>query len=130
MIVESVAANAAILFGLALILGVFAPRIASGKLAWGAGIVVLTLASWLQLAAPAPLANQIGGMGVAWGLWVMVSSRLASRASAASDFTDHFRPTPDEAPTDVFAPALYAEAAGLYRELEALTVTGVAPAGR
>lgn len=51
-------------------------------------------------------------------------------AHDAVDFTDHFRPTPDEAPTDVFDPALYAEAAGLYRELEALTVTGVAPAGR
>lgn len=86
MIVESVAANAAILFGLALILGVFAPRLATGKLAWGAGIVVLTLASWLQLAAPAPLANQIAGMGLAWGLWVMVSSRIASPASAAPDF--------------------------------------------
>ena len=78
MIVESVAANAAILFGLALILGVFAPRLGQGQAAWGAGIVVLSLASWFQLAAPAPLANQIAGMGAAWGVWVMIAARLTA----------------------------------------------------
>lgn len=34
-------------------------------------------------------------------------------------FASYFRSSPDEAPTDVYDPGLYAEAADLYRELEA-----------
>ncbi|MBO9511719.1 hypothetical protein [Erythrobacter sp. A6_0] len=83
IVLESVIANAAILLGLALILGVFAPRLAFGQAAWGLGIVLLAGASWFQLAAPAPLANQLAGMAVAWGLWVAVSGRFTAQASGA-----------------------------------------------
>ena len=83
IVLESVIANAAILLGLALILGVFAPRPACGQAAWGLGIVVLAGTSWFQLAAPAPLANQLAGMAAAWGLWVAVSGRFAAQAAGA-----------------------------------------------
>lgn len=83
IVLESVIANAAILLGLALILGVFAPRLAFGQAAWGLGIVLLAGASWFQLAAPAPLANQLAGMAVAWGLWVAVSGRFTAQAEGA-----------------------------------------------
>ena len=53
IVLESVIANAAILLGLALILGVFAPRLAFGQAAWGLGIVVLAGASVVSV----PLGN-------------------------------------------------------------------------
>ena len=81
IVLESVIANAAILLGLALILGVFAPRPACGQAAWGLGIVVLAGTSWFQLAAPAPLANQLAGMAVAWGLWTALSGRFTAHAA-------------------------------------------------
>lgn len=40
----------------------------------------------------------------------------------------YFRSSPDEAPTDVYDPALYAEAAAIYGELEARAVQPSAPA--
>lgn len=80
MVIEALLANAAILFGLALILGVFAPATIEGRTAWGAGILVLTGASWLQLAAPAGLANQIAAMAAAWGVWTALAARFAGAA--------------------------------------------------
>lgn len=92
MVVQALAANAAILFGLALILAVFAPRIAGSEMAWGGGIVVLAGASWFQLAAPAPLAGQIAAMAAAWGLCVVVAHWIAGRRVRSLGFS-----RPDEA---------------------------------
>lgn len=71
MMFEALLANAAILFGLALILWVVALQLGDVSFVdafWGGGIALLALLSWLQLAQPGPLATLLMAMVVVWGV--------------------------------------------------------------
>ena len=71
MVVEALLWNAAILLGVVLILWVVSMQVDDVSFVdsfWGAGMALLALVSWLQLAQPGPLATLIMVMAVAWGL--------------------------------------------------------------
>lgn len=69
--IEGLIANAAILLGLVLILWAVAVQIGDVSFIdafWGAGMALLALTSWWQLAEPGALANLLLAMTAAWGL--------------------------------------------------------------
>ncbi len=69
--IEGLIANAAILLGLVLILWAVAVQIDDVSFIdalWGAGMALLALVSWYQLAEPGALATLLMAMTVAWGL--------------------------------------------------------------
>lgn len=71
MIVESLLANAVILFGMALLLWALAVQIDDVSFVdayWGGGMALMALVSWLRLYDPGPLATLLMAMAVIWGL--------------------------------------------------------------
>ena len=71
MIVEALLANAAILFGLAMILWVVAVQMDDVSFVdayWGGGMAVMAAVSWLRLFDPGPLASLLMAMTVIWGM--------------------------------------------------------------
>ena len=71
MILEAMLANAAILLGVVLILWAIAVQIRDVSFIdsfWGAGMALLALVSWRQLAAPGYLATLLLAMTAIWGL--------------------------------------------------------------
>jgi len=69
--VEALVWNAAILVGVVLLLWVISVQIDDVSFIdafWGAGMAMLAIISWLQLAEPGPLATLLMAMAAAWGL--------------------------------------------------------------
>jgi steroid 5-alpha reductase family enzyme len=82
MIIEALLANAAILFGLALILWVVALQLDDVSFVEafrGGGIALLALLSWLQLAEPGSLATLLMVMTVVWGVGLALHRLLCWR---------------------------------------------------
>jgi steroid 5-alpha reductase family enzyme len=71
VILEALAMNGLILFGVALLLWVVAVQIDDASFVdsyWGGGMALLAAISWLRLETPGPLATLIAAMAVLWGL--------------------------------------------------------------